>query len=65
VNRRIFAQCLEKVAQTVAKPKIAKIFTSKLNLKVQNINMKVLFKPKNLKIPATNLTLKLLIYVKM
>jgi hypothetical protein len=31
---------LEKVAQTVAKPKIAKISTSKLNLKIQNIFLK-------------------------
>ncbi len=31
------AQMLEKVAKTVAKPKNAKIFLTKLNLKVQNI----------------------------
>jgi len=35
-----FTQVLEKVAQTVAKPKIAKISTSKLNLKIQNIFLK-------------------------
>jgi hypothetical protein len=33
-----FTQSLEKVAQTVAKPKNAKIFSSKLNLKIQNIS---------------------------
>jgi hypothetical protein len=38
VTRRLGgnAQILKKVAQTVAKPKNAKIFSSKLNLKVQN-----------------------------
>ncbi len=36
-----------KVAKTVAKPTIAKISTSKLNLKVQNIYIKPLLKPKN------------------
>jgi hypothetical protein len=38
---------LENVAKTVAKPKIAKRFTSKLNLRVQNIYIKPLLKPKN------------------
>jgi hypothetical protein len=33
-------QILEKVAQTVAKPKNAKISSSKLNLKIQNINIR-------------------------
>jgi hypothetical protein len=37
---------LRKLAKTVAKPKIAKISTSKLNLKVQNIYIKPLLKPK-------------------
>jgi hypothetical protein len=32
-----FAQSLEKVAKTVSKPKNAKIYTSKLNLRVQSI----------------------------
>jgi hypothetical protein len=41
------AQILEKVAKTVTKPKIAKISTTKLNLKVQNIYIKQLLKPKN------------------
>jgi hypothetical protein len=35
----------EKVAQTVAAPKNAKIFTTKLNLKIQNIYIKPLLKP--------------------
>ncbi len=37
----------EKVAKTVAKPEIAKISTPKLYLKVQNIYIKPLLKPKN------------------
>ncbi len=32
----------EKVAQTVAKPRNAKISSSKLNLKIQNINIRPL-----------------------
>jgi hypothetical protein len=51
-------QSLEKVAQTVAKPKNAKIFSSKLNLKVQNISE--LFT-----ILTTNDALKLLNKLKM
>jgi hypothetical protein len=35
-----FAQSLEKVAKTVAKQKNAKITSLKLNVKVQNINIK-------------------------
>jgi hypothetical protein len=35
---------LEKEAQTVAKPKNARILASKLNLKVQNIYIKPLLK---------------------
>jgi len=37
----------EKVAKTVAAPKNAKISASKLILKVQNIYIKLLLKPKN------------------
>jgi hypothetical protein len=36
-----------KVAQTVSKPKKAKIFETKLNLKAQNIYIKPLLKPYN------------------
>jgi hypothetical protein len=36
-----------KVAQTVAQPKNAKIFASKLNLNVQNMYIKQLLKPYN------------------
>jgi hypothetical protein len=39
-DRKKIAQILEKVPKTVAKPKSAKISTSKLNLKVQNIFLK-------------------------
>jgi hypothetical protein len=44
---KIFTQFLEKVAKTVAEPKNAKISTSKMNLKVQNIYIKPLLKHKN------------------
>jgi hypothetical protein len=45
---KTFAQILEKkVAKTVAKPKIDKMSTSKLNLKAQNIYIKPLLKTKN------------------
>jgi hypothetical protein len=43
VTRRLdkqFTQILEKVAQTIAKSRNAKISSSKLNLKVQNIFIK-------------------------
>ncbi len=41
------AQILEKIAKKVAKPKISKISTPKLNLKVHNNYIKPLWKPKN------------------
>jgi hypothetical protein len=41
------AQILGKVAKTGVKTKITKISTSKLNLKVQNIYIEPLLKPKN------------------
>ncbi len=40
-------QILEKVAKKVAKPKFAQVSTLKLNLKVRNIYIKQLLKPKN------------------
>jgi hypothetical protein len=43
-NRPIFGK---KIAKRVAEQKNAKIFTSKLKLKVQNIYIKTLLKPKN------------------
>jgi hypothetical protein len=49
---------LQKVAKAVAKPKNAKIPTSKLNLKVRNIYIKPFVKPEN---TYKNHTLKLLI----
>jgi hypothetical protein len=48
----------ERVAQTFSTPKKAKISTTNLNLKAQNIYIKPLL---NLKIPTTNHVLKLLI----
>ncbi len=42
-NRQIF----QRIAQKVTKSKKAKIFTTKFNLKVQNIYIKPIFKPKN------------------
>ncbi len=42
-----FAQISEKVAKTVAKSPNDKISTSELDLKVQNIYIKPLLKPKN------------------
>jgi hypothetical protein len=47
VTRRLgkIAQILEKVAKTVAKPKMAKISSSKVNLRVQNIYINPLLKP--------------------
>jgi hypothetical protein len=51
---------LEKVAKTVAEPKNAKISTSELKLKVQNIPFKPLF---NLNIPSANHIFKLVIKV--
>jgi hypothetical protein len=50
------AQIFVKEAKIVVKPKIAKISTSKLNLKAQNICIKPLLKPKE---PPTNPTLRL------
>ncbi len=49
VTRRLenICQNFGKSSQTVAKPKSAKISTLNLNLKVQNIYIKPLFKPKN------------------
>ena len=49
VTRRFEKNCpiFQKVAKTVSKPKNAKISTTKLNLKAQNINNKPLLKPKN------------------
>jgi hypothetical protein len=50
VTRRLgkkFTQILEKVAKTVNKPKNAKISSSKLNLKVQNKNIKLLLNSSN------------------
>ncbi len=41
---KIFAQLLQKVAQYVAEPKIAKISSSELSLKVRNIYIKPLLK---------------------
>jgi hypothetical protein len=41
-NWKNCAQCLEKEAKTVDEPKNDKIFTSELDLKVQNINIKPL-----------------------
>jgi hypothetical protein len=48
VDQKIGKNCpkLRKLATTIAKPTIAKISTSKLNLKVQNIYKKTLLKPK-------------------
>ncbi len=40
-----FTQILEKVAKTVAKQKNAEMYTSKLNLEVQNIYIKPLLNP--------------------
>jgi hypothetical protein len=49
VTRRFAKICpiFLKVAQTVCKPKKAKIFTTKHNLKAQNIYIKPLLKPEN------------------
>jgi long-subunit acyl-CoA synthetase (AMP-forming) len=52
----------QRIAQKVAKSKKAKIFTTKLNLKVHNIYIKTLLKPG---IPTTNNVLKMLVYVKL
>jgi hypothetical protein len=41
------AQYLDKVAKTVGKTKKAKISTSKLNFKVQNIYIKPILKPED------------------
>jgi hypothetical protein len=47
VTRRSEKTCqtFQRIAQKVAKSKKPKIYTTKLNLKVQNINIKPLLKP--------------------
>ncbi len=47
ITEKLFAQFWVKVAKAVEKAKSAKIFMPNHNLKVQNINIKPLSKPKN------------------